>query len=118
MCNSTENSALTKLMSYDPFLDKTLNEQQLAELKNNQDANVIFARQDYMIKDGISVGLNRDKYYLYLSASDEFLEKADKKLKASIKSIERADPETEKIVITIVESERESSEEGLGSIFG
>ena len=46
------------------------------------------------------------------------MEKADKKLKSSIKSIKRADPETEKAVIAIVEGERESSEEGLGSIFG
>lgn len=118
ICDATENSALNKLMSYDPYLDKTLNEQQIIELKKDPEANIIFARQDYMVKDGISVGLERDKYYLYISASDEFLEKADKKLKSSIKSIKRADPETEKIVIAIVEGERESSEEGLGSIFG
>ena len=118
ICDAIENSALNKLMSYDPYLDKTLNEQQIIELKKDPDANIIFARQDYMIKDGISVGLERDKYYLYISASDEFLEKADKKLKSSIKSIKRADPEIEKTVIAIVEGERESSEEGLGSIFG
>ncbi len=118
ICDASEGSNLTKLMSYDPYLDKSLNEQQLADLKKDPVANVIFARQDYIIKDGISVGLDRSKYYLYLSASDEFLEKAEKKLKDSIKNISRADSETEKNIISIVVGERESSEEGLGSIFG
>ncbi len=53
-----------------------------------------------------------------MSASEEFLDQADKKLKNIIKSIKRADKETEQKVIEIVEGERSSSEEGLGSIFG
>ncbi|MGC8479064.1 MAG: hypothetical protein ACP5M9_00100 [Candidatus Micrarchaeia archaeon] len=118
LCDATENSALTKLMAYDPYLDKSLNEEQLSKIKEDPEANIIFARQDYIIKDGVSIGLERDKYYLYLSASEDFLEKADKKLKSKIKSIKRADKETEDKVIAVVEGERESSEEGLGSIFG
>ncbi len=105
-------------MEYDPYLDKNLTDVQLAALKDDPQANVIFTRQDYSIKDGISVGLDRSKYYLYLSASDEFLAGADKKLKASLKSVARADPETETKVISLVEGERESSEQGLGAIFG
>ncbi|MEM0201470.1 MAG: hypothetical protein QXD23_03630 [Candidatus Micrarchaeaceae archaeon] len=117
-CDVKDNSELSKLMAYDPYLDKSLNSEQLAEIKKDPEANVIFARQDYNIKDGISLGLDRSKYYLYLSASEEFLEHADKKLKKLIKSIQRADKETEEKVITVVEGERSSSEEGLGSIFG
>lgn len=117
-CDVADNSALSKLMSYDPYLDKSLSNEKIIEIKNDPDANIIFARQDYAIKDGISLGLDRNKYYLYLSASDEFLVQADKKLKSSIKSIARADSETEAKVITVVEGERSSSEEGLGSIFG
>lgn len=105
-------------MEYDPYLDMALNEEQLSKLKGDPMANVIFARQDYMIKDGISINLDEKKYYLYLSASDEFLDKADKKLKATIKSVARADPETESKVISLVEGERQGSEQGLGAIFG
>ncbi len=117
-CDAAETNALTKLMSYDPYLDKSLSEEKIAEIKKDPEANIIFARQDYNIKDGVSIGLDRNKSYLYLSASDEFLEQADKKLKNTIKSIERADKETEEKVIKLVEGERSSSEEGLGSIFG
>ncbi len=105
-------------MEYDPYLDKNLNEEQLVKLKDDVQANVIFARQDYNIKDGISLNLDEKKVYLYLSAVEEFLEKADKKLKSSIKSIARADAETETKIISIVETERSQSEQGLGLIFG
>lgn len=118
ICDIADNNALIKLMSYDPYLDKSLSDEKIAEIKNDPEANIIFARQDYNIKDGISIGLERDKSYLYLSASEEFLDQADKKLKNIIKSIKRADKETEQKVIEIVEGERSSSEEGLGSIFG
>lgn len=118
ICDIADNNALIKLMSYDPYLDKSLSDEKIAEIKNDPEANIIFARQDYNIKDGISIGLERDKSYLYLSASEEFLNQADKKLKNIIKSIKRADKETEQKVIEIVEGERSSSEEGLGSIFG
>lgn len=79
---------------------------------------MIFARQDFMLKDGISLGMDRARYYLCLSANDEFLEKADKKLKKNIPSIERADSDTESKVISTIDQEREESEAGLGSIFG
>ena len=83
-CDAAETNALTKLMSYDPYLDKSLSEEKIAEIKKDPEANIIFARQDYNIKDGVSIGLDRNKSYLYLSASDEFLEQADKKLKNTI----------------------------------
>lgn len=105
-------------MEYDPYLDKNLNEEQLFKLKDDKDANVIFARQDYSIKDGISTSLDPKKYYLYLSASDEFLTSADKKLKIALKSVARADKETEDKLIKMVETERQASEQGLGAIFG
>ncbi len=109
---------MKKLLEYDPYLDKGLNEQQLLELKSNPDANVIFTRQDYLLKDGISMNLDREKYYLYINAQDDFLEQGEKKLKARIKSIERASPELESKIISDIESERKESEQGIGSIFG
>ena len=46
------------------------------------------------------------------------MEKAEKKLKSKIKSIERVDQNTESQIIEDIESERRSSEQGIGSIFG
>lgn len=117
-CKAEEAQTLKKMLEYDPYLDKSLSEAQLAALKSDPNANIIFARQDYQLKDGISLGLDRDTYYLYLSAVDEFLEQGEKKLKESIKSFQRVDPELEKKVIATLEGERKESEEGLGLIFG
>ncbi len=105
-------------MAYDPYLDKSLGQEQLDAIKEDEDANIIFARQDYRIKDGISLNLERGKYYLYLSATEEFLEKAEKKLKKSISSIKRAEPEEETRIIHTIEEEQQESEEGIGLIFG
>ncbi len=105
-------------MSYDPFLDKSFTGEQLEKMKADEDANIIFARQDYWIKDGISLGLDRDKYYIVISAVEEFLNKAEPKLKKTIPGIKRADPEIEAKVIAEIEKERNESESGLGMIFG
>ncbi len=117
-CASGDADALKALLEYDPYLDKSLSEEQLAKLKSDDEANVIFARQDYILKDGASAGLDRDRYYLYLSANDDFMGKAEKKLKARIASVERVEPDTEAQMIADIETERRESEQGIGSIFG
>ena len=105
-------------MEYDPYLDKSMSEEALQKLKDDKEANIIFARQDYRIKDGLSINMERGRSYLYISANEEFLEKGDGKLKKSIEGIERADQKTESSVIEIVEKERNESEQGLGFLFG
>ncbi len=109
---------MKKLLDYDPYLDKSLSQEELSKLKSDPESNVIFARQDYWFKDGISLGLDRDKYYLMISAVDEFLERADAKLKKDVPSVARADPDTEQKIILEIEKERSESESGLGMIFG
>lgn len=118
VCDEKEMEKLKSLMEYDPYLDKSKTEAELAALKQDKNANIIFARQDYQIKDGISLGLEKDKYYLYISANEEFLTLAEPKLKSSIESARRADPETEKKIISTIEEEISNSETGIGSIFG
>lgn len=143
-----EAEPLKTMLAYDPYLDPNLipkvpdkwdNEEYmkkhpelaaeaeakkkeaseaLQKLKNDEEANIIFARQDYVLKDGLSMGLDRSKYYLYLSADDNFLSKAEAKLKKKVASLQRVDTETERKVIAAVEAERQRSEEGLGFIFG
>ena len=117
-CDQKDVESLKKLMTYDPYLDKSKTPEQLAEMKKDENANIIFARQDYWIKDGITLGLDRDKYYLVLSAVDSFLEKAEPKLKESIPNIQRASLEIETKVVGEMDKERNESESGLGMIFG
>jgi hypothetical protein len=118
VADSSKQQELKKLVEYDPYLDSSMKEEDLKHIREDASANVIFARQDYQIKEGASLSLNRDKIYLYISASEDFLERADKKLKAVIAGIERADPETEKKIISSIEDERKKAENGFGYIFG
>ncbi len=118
LCDEKDLDKLKALMEYDPYLDKSKTEEELAALKQDKAANVIFARQDYQIKDGISIGMEKDKCYLYLSANEDFLTLAEPKLLSAIESAKRADPETEKKIILMIEEEISNSESGIGSIFG
>lgn len=90
----------------------------LQKLKADEDANIIFARQDYLIKDGTPFGLDASKQCLYINAADDFIEKAERKLMKSVTTIKRLEPEAEKKVIESIEEERKRAEEGLGFIFG
>ncbi len=146
--DAAEAPALKKMLEYDPYLDQNTipkmpkewsdakyrgehpelaqqieaKEKEIAQaldrLKNDKETNIIFARQDYQLKDGISLGLDREKSYLYLSANDLFLDGADAKLKKNFKSIQRADAETEQKVIGMIEEEKSRADAGMGLIFG
>ncbi|HVA82753.1 MAG TPA: hypothetical protein VNF06_01155 [Candidatus Aquilonibacter sp.] len=109
---------LKKLINYDPYLDNAIKDEELAKVRADEMANVIFARQDCQIKEGVAVGLDREKAYLYVNANDEFLEKADKKIKMQIEGAERADPESEQKVIAQINEELSKAESGFGSLFG
>ncbi len=117
-CDASDYPKLQKLLEYDPYLDKNLTEAELAKIREDKEANIIFARQDYIVKDGASLSLDKNKYYLYLHATEDFLNLAEKKLKEAIPSIQRIDPETEKKIIETIDDERRRAEFGFGSIFG
>jgi len=148
MLNSSDAPKLKKLLEYDPYLDQNIApkipkewedpkylaehpevakeaeqkkkqaEEALGNLRNDKEANVIFARQDYQLKDGISLGLDREKSYLYLSADESFFDGAEAKLKKNVASIERAKEDVEKQIIDTLEKEKEKADQGLGFIFG
>lgn len=109
---------LKKTLEYDPYLDKSKTGEELEKMKADEDANVIFARQDYWLRDGATLGLDREKCYLVLSAVDEFLGKAEAKLKKLYPEIGKADEELGKKIVGEIEKERSESESGLGMIFG
>ncbi len=110
---------MKKVLEYDPYLDGSLSPEDLQKIKADPEANIIFARQDYVLKDGVSSSLNAKEYYLYIKSEDaDFLERAEKKLKAKVPSAKRASADQEKKIVEIINKERSEGEQGLGLIFG
>ncbi len=118
VCDASDLEKLKALMEYDPYLDKSIPEDQIAGMKSDKETNIIFARQDYQIKDGASLGMDPNKCYLYLNANEDFLNNAEPKLVKNVASARRAEKETEDKVISLIETEISNSEMGIGSIFG
>ncbi len=117
-CDRNDYERLKKLLEYDPYLDKSISSEQLETIRNDKYANIIFARQSYVLKDGSSLGMDAKKYYLYLKAGDEFFKDAEEKLKKEIASIKRSDSETEKKIIAIINEEENKGNYGIGLILG
>ncbi len=74
-----------------------------------------FARVGYKVKDGSSIGEDSGKLYIYISASEDFLKKADERLKDAAKP---AEEEVQKRIGEKIMKEEEEAESGFGSIFG
>ena len=62
-CENSKKAEVTKILEADPYAEDS------------------FARVGYKMKDGAAVGEEKEKFYVYVSASEEFLKKADEKLK-------------------------------------
>ncbi len=116
--DSSEVEAFKKFLEYDPYLDKSLGEEELKKLNDDKLANVIFARQEYSLRDGRALGMPDGKYYLYIKANDDFLRLAGEKLLKNFKTVKRASKEAEEKFISIVNEEEERANAGVGSIFG
>ena len=74
-----------------------------------------FARAGYKTKEGGIAGEDRGKFYLYLSADEAFLKKAEEKIKGVAA---RTKEDVEKRIIALIEKEEENATEGFGGIFG
>jgi len=96
-CDLVKKAEVTKLLETDPYA---------------QDS---FARTGYKLKDGSVISEDKAKLYIYFSASEEFLKKADARLNGVAS---RSKEETEKRVIEKIKAEEESAETGFGGIFG
>jgi hypothetical protein len=95
-CGNPKKSELLKILEADPYADDS------------------FARVGYKVKDGISVGEDKEKTYVYISASEEFLKKADEKLK----DVAQAAPDdVQKRVQKKIEDEEDTVAAGV-SMFG
>jgi hypothetical protein len=118
ICDKPDYEKLKKLMEYDPYVDTSLSSEQIKNLSGDKYANIIFARQSYVIKDGALMGMDAGKYYLYLKATEDFFHDAEPKLFKEVPSCRRADAETEKKVIAIVEEDESKGNYGIGLILG
>jgi len=92
-----KKAELTKLLETDPYAEES------------------FARVGYKLKEGGVLGEDKSKNYLYMSASDDFIKKADEKLKSFVTIVKG---EVEKRILDKIAAEEESAEAGLGSLFG
>ncbi len=118
VCDEAEYPALKKALEYDPYLDKSLDDEKLRALKGDKYANVIFSRQEYSLREGAALGLEKGKYYLYIKANEDFMRAAEERLAHEFKSVKRAPPEAEGKVIALINEEQSRANEGFGSIFG
>jgi len=96
-CESGKKAELKKILETDPYAEGS------------------FARVGYKMRDGSTLDEEKDKIYLYISASDDFFKKADEKLKDIAKPLKGEKAEK---IIEKIKKEEESAESGLGSIFG
>ena len=74
-----------------------------------------FARSGYSLKEGKFLEEDEKKCYLYISASDDFIKKADEKLKDIAKPLSGDD---EKRIVEKFKKEEEQATSGFGDIFG
>jgi hypothetical protein len=146
-CDASEVQTLKKLLAYDPYLDPNLipklpeidekalaqmSEEQRMEVKKKEEAaraaskklsedkmaNVIFARQECDLREGKSFGVESNKSYVLIRATDEFLNLAEERFKKEFKTVKRAPHDIEKKFIALKEDEESRANAGFGSIFG
>ncbi len=144
-CDKNEVEQLKKVLVYDPYLDpniippagkdknvKDLTEEEkkrmeerdkkakeaLDKLAKDKSAQIIFARQNYSLREGKSFGVENDKSYLYLNATEEFLQGAEERFKKEFKTVKRAQKSDEDKLIAKIKEEEEKANAGFGSIFG
>ena len=94
---SNKKAEITKILESDPYAEDS------------------FARAGYKLRDGAGLDEDKTKMYLYISASDEFVKKADAILKPLTKI---PSGEVEKRIIAKIVAEEETAESGFGSMFG
>lgn len=96
-CELSKKKELMKVLEADPYKEDS------------------FARIGYKVKEGASIGEDKERLYIYISASEDFVKKADERLKDIAKP---AGKETEDKVGEKIRKEEEEAESGFGSIFG
>ncbi len=74
-----------------------------------------FARVGYTLKDGAVLDEEKGKTYLYISASEDFIKKADERLKDVAGPVPK---DMEERIGKKIKDEESEAESGFGSLFG
>ena len=77
-------------------------------------SEISFARVGYTVKTGDAINENPKKVYIYIDASEDFFDFAEKKFSDIAV---RADKEIEQRVVAKIIEEEEKAQGGFGSIF-
>jgi len=82
-----------------------------------------FSRNGYKVKDGLVVGLDKEKAYAFMRATDEFAVFARGKMKGIVDAEGKelaveSKPEVAAAVAKVIDEEEANSEVGFGAIFG
>ena len=96
-CEIGKKSQLVKILEAEPY------------------AKDSFARAGYKTKEGETIGEDKAKFFLYISADEEFLKTAEVRIK---EFAARSKEDVEKRVVAIIEKEEEAATSGFGDIFG
>lgn len=96
-CDLSKKGQLTKVLEADPI------------------ASDSFVRAGYKVRDGATLEEDKTKLYVYVSADQSFIKKADERLKDVASPLSG---EKEKHVLDKILKEQESAESGFGSMFG
>lgn len=96
-CDASKKAEISKILEADPYAEDS------------------FARSGYKVKDGSVLDEKKDKIYIYISASEAFVKKADEKLKGVAARMKEKD---EKRIADKIIKEEEAAESGFGSMFG
>ncbi len=95
-CESGKKAEIMKILEADPYAEGS------------------FARVGYKVKDGTMIGEDKGKFYVYISASEEFIKEADELLKDLAKP---ASDDVQKRVVEKIEEEENTVAAGV-SMFG
>ncbi|MBI5223834.1 hypothetical protein HY990_05425 [Candidatus Micrarchaeota archaeon] len=96
-CEISKKSELMKILEADPYKADS------------------FARIGYRTREGAMIDEDKNMFYVYVAASDEFVKSADERLKSVAPA---SSVEVQKRVVDKIKEQEEAAEEGLGSIFG
>ncbi|MCX8198238.1 MAG: hypothetical protein N3F07_03555 [Candidatus Micrarchaeota archaeon] len=87
----------------------------LSVLEADPYGNPSFSRNSYKVKEGLAIGQDKGKVFVYMKATDSFAAFAREKLKEVAVECK---PEVASAVAKAIEEEESNAEIGFGSIFG
>jgi len=96
-CEASKKADVMKILEADPYKEGS------------------FARVGYKVKDGATIEEEGGKTYVYISASEDFVKKADELLKDLATPMKEDDA---KRISKKISDEEEAAGAGVGSIFG